>query len=243
MMASAHNLTNLSTYGFKKERVLPADMFYTTMKQAGAMADQSNQMPTGLQIGTGARVMATQKLFTSGNIQSTSSPLDMAVAGKGFFQVLKSDGEIAYTRNGQLQLNAEGTVVMASGLPLEPAIQIPMEHTDITVNAGGAVFVTVPGESAPQQVGQVVLANFINPTGLKAIGDHLHVETAASGEPAEGTAGQDGLGEIRQYALESSNVDMIEELVSFIMIQRGYEMQAKAIKTSHEAREFLVRQS
>ena len=132
---------------------------------------------------------------------------------------------------------------MASGLPLEPAIQIPMEHTDITVNAGGAVFVTVPGESAPQRVGQVVLANFINPTGLKAIGDHLHVETAASGEPAEGTAGQDGLGEIRQYALESSNVDMIEELVSFIMIQRGYEMQAKAIKTSHEAREFLVRQS
>lgn len=241
MMAASQNLTNISTNGYKKERVVAADQFYTTLRQAGAMADRSNELPSGFQIGSGARVTGTQKIFANGSIRKTSNPLDLAIVGQGFLQVQLPSGETAYTRNGELQLNSEGEIVMANGMPIEPLITIPANSQGITIARDGTISVAVPGAAAPQIAGQLSLVNFINPTGLQARGNHLYMETAASGEPAEGTPGDNGLGEISQYALEASNVEAVEELVDLIMIQRAYEMQSKAMKVASDTQEFLVK--
>lgn len=243
MMAASQNLSNISTYGYKKERVVAADQFYTTLKQAGAMANSTDELPSGLQVGTGARITATQKLFTNGNVQNTGNPLDVAIVGDGFWQVQLASGETAYTRNGQLQLNAEGEIVTATGEPLEPVINIPIEAQNITIGQDGTVSVAMPGTTEPEVLGQMTLVNFINPTGLQARGDNLYLQTAASGEPNEGNPGTNGLGEIRQFSLEASNVDVVEELVNLIMIQRAYEMQARAIDVASNSQEYLVKSS
>lgn len=243
MMAASQNLSNISTYGYKKERVVAADQFYTTLKQAGAMANSVDELPSGLQVGTGARITATQKIFTNGNVQNTGNPLDLAIVGDGFMQVQLPDGNMAYTRNGQLQLNAEGEIVTAIGQPLEPLISIPIEAQNVTIGQDGTVSVAMPGEPETQVLGQITLVNFINPTGLQARGDNLYLQTAASGEPTESVPGTNGLGEIRQFSLEASNVDVVEELVNLIMIQRAYEMQAKAIDVASNSQEYLVKSS
>ncbi len=241
LMATANNLANVSTYGFKKDRAVVVDQFYREFRQAGAQVNQQNTLPSGLQVGTGARVDGMQKVFTNGNIQTTSLALDLSIVGQGFFQVQLPDGTVGYTRNGQLQLNSEGIIVMSEGLPLEPAITIPAEGTTITVSENGSVSVTVQGESQPQNVGQLSLVNFVNPTGLKPRGGHIYLETEASGDPVEGVPGENGMGIVRQFTLETSNVEAVEELVNLIMIQRSYEMNARAIETSDRMMEYLVR--
>ncbi|MCL6269553.1 flagellar basal-body rod protein FlgG [Sansalvadorimonas sp. 2012CJ34-2] len=241
LMATANNLANVSTYAFKKDRAIVVDQFYREFRQAGAQADQQNTLPTGLQVGTGARVDGMQKVFINGNIQTTSQALDMSIVGQGFFQVQMPDGSLAYTRNGQFQLNSEGVIVMSDGLPLEPAITIPAEGLTVTIAEDGTVSVTLQGETQPQNVGQFSLVNFVNPTGLKPKGNHLYLETEASGNPVEGVAGENGLGIIRQFTLETSNVEAVEELVNLIMIQRSYEMNARAIETSDRMMEYLIR--
>ena len=243
MMTASQNLSNISTFGYKKDRVVAADQFYTTLKQAGAMANSTDELPSGLQMGTGARITATQKMFTSGSVQNTGNPLDLAIVGKGFIQVQLATGDLAYTRNGQLQLNAEGEIVTATGQPVEPAIAIPIEAQSVVIGQDGTVSVALPGSPEPQVLGQLTLVDFINPMGLQARGDNLYTETAASGEPNEGVPGTNGLGEIRQFSLEASNVDVVEELVNLIMIQRAYEMQARAIDVASNAQEYLVKSS
>ncbi|WP_281647172.1 flagellar basal-body rod protein FlgG [Parendozoicomonas sp. Alg238-R29] len=241
LMATSNNLANVSTYAFKKDRAMVVDQFYREFRQAGAQVDQQNNLPSGLQMGTGARVDGMQKVFTNGNIQTTTQALDLALVGQGFFQVQMPDGTMGYTRNGQLQLNSEGVVVMSDGLPIEPAITIPAEGTTVTIAEDGTVSVTMQGESQPQNVGQLTLVNFVNPGGLKPKGGHIYLETEASGDPVEGVAGENGMGIIRQFALETSNVEAVEELVNLIMIQRSYEMNARAIETSDHMMEYLIR--
>ena len=243
MLAASQNLSNISTVGYKKDRVVAADQFYTTLKQAGAMANSNDELPSGLQVGTGARITATQKIFTGGNVQNTGNPLDLAIVGKGFLQVQLATGDLAYTRNGQLQLNAEGEIVTATGQPVEPAIAVPIEAQSVVIGQDGTISVAMPGAPEPQVMGQLTLVDFINPMGLQARGDNLYTETAASGEPTEGVPGTNGLGEIRQFSLEASNVDVVEELVNLIMIQRAYEMQARAIDVASHAQEYLVKSS
>ena len=241
LMSTAHNLANVSTFAFKKDRPVVVDQFYREFREAGAQVDQQNNLPSGLQVGTGARVDGMQKVFTAGNIQTTNQALDLAIVGQGFFQVQMPDGTIGYTRNGQLQLNSEGVIVMSSGLPLEPAITIPAEGSVITIAEDGNVSITLQGEVQPQVVGQLSLVNFVNPGGLKPKGGHIYLETEASGDPVEGVGGENGMGVIQQYTLETSNVEVVEELVNLIMIQRSYEMNARAIETSDRMMEYLVR--
>ena len=241
LMATAHNLANVSTHGFKRNRAVVVDQFYRDLREAGAQADQQNLLPSGMQLGTGARVEGMQRLFTMGNVADTSQALDMAIVGSGFFQIRQPDGTSAYTRNGQFQLSPEGQMVTAAGMPLEPSITIPLNTKTVTISSDGVVSVSVAGVVQPQVAGQVSLVNFVNPMGLKALGGNLFEETEASGSPMEGTAGTGGLGSLRQHALESSNVEVVEELVNLIMIQRAYEMNARAIDTSDKMLEFLVR--
>ncbi|MCY4472793.1 MAG: flagellar basal-body rod protein FlgG [Kistimonas sp.] len=241
LMAAAHNLANVSTHGFKRNRAVVVDQFYRELREAGAQADAQNLLPSGMQLGTGARVEGMQRLFTMGNVENTSQALDMAIIGPGFFQVQQPDGTSAYTRNGQFQLSADGQLVTAAGIPLEPSIIIPAGSSTVTVSSDGVVSVSMPGVVQPQVAGQLSLVNFTNPMGLRAMGGNLFVETEASGSPIEGVAGLGGMGALRQYALESSNVEVVEELVNLIMIQRAYEMNARAIDTSDKMLEFLVR--
>ncbi|WP_211830802.1 flagellar basal-body rod protein FlgG [Kistimonas asteriae] len=243
LSTSSNNLANIDTVGFKKNRVTFEDLFYQVLRQPGAKADEINDLPSGQQQGTGVRIVASQKVFSGGNLQTTTQPLDLAISGHGFFQVQLPDGTSAYTRNGQFQLNADGNMVMASGLPLEPAITIPQEALNITIGEDGTVSVSVSGEVEPRNVGQITLTNFINPTGLEARGGNIFVETVASGDAIEGAPGENGLGLVKQYTLEASNVQAVEELVNLIVAQRSYEMNTRAIKATDDMMEFLIRSS
>jgi len=231
----SNNLANTSTVGFKRDRAMFEDLIYQIQRQPGAQETQDSQLPSGLQIGTGSRVVATQKQFTQGNLQVTEQPLDLAINGRGFLQVLQSDGSIAYTRNGQLEINGEGQVVTAEGLVLEPAITIPEGTSKISIGKDGTVSAYSPGnEATPQQLGNITLADFVNPTGLQAIGSNLFVQTVASGTPTQGAPGENGMGSLLQGQLEGSNVDIVEEMVNMITTQRAYEMNSKVVSTADQ---------
>ncbi|MCS6944887.1 MAG: flagellar basal-body rod protein FlgG [Sutterellaceae bacterium] len=230
----ANNLANVSTTGFKRARVAFEDLLYQTVRQAGASSSQQTQLPTGLQIGTGVRPVATPRIFTQGNLQQTGNPFDLAINGIGFFQVQLPDGTTAYTRDGTFHTDANGTLVTSNGFPLQPAITIPANALSVTIGQDGTVSVTVPGQVTPQTVGQIQLASFPNPGGLESKGNNLFVETAASGTPSTGAPGSNGLGLINQGYLETSNVNVVEELVSMIQTQRAYEINSKAIQTSDQ---------
>ncbi|MCX7902527.1 MAG: flagellar basal-body rod protein FlgG, partial [Burkholderiaceae bacterium] len=197
-------------------------------------SSQQTQLPTGLQIGTGVRPVATPRIFTQGNLQQTGNPFDLAINGIGFFQVQLPDGTTAYTRDGTFHTDANGTLVTSNGFPLQPAITIPANALSVTIGQDGTVSVTVPGQVTPQTVGQIQLASFPNPGGLESKGNNLFVETAASGTPSTGAPGSNGLGLINQGYLETSNVNVVEELVSMIQTQRAYEINSKAIQTSDQ---------
>ena len=236
----SNNLANVSTTGFKRDRAEFEDLLYQIRRQPGGQSSQDSELPSGLQLGTGVRIVGTQKIFTQGSLQTTEQPLDLAVNGRGFFQILMPDGTISYTRDGSFQLNSDGQVVTSSGFPLEPAIVLPEQVRTFTVGEDGTVSVTVAGDPQPQILGNIQTVDFINYAGLEAIGNNLFLETAASGAPQAGTPGTNGLGNVLQNTLENSNVSVVEELVNMITTQRAYEMNSKAISTADQMLSFIT---
>jgi flagellar basal-body rod protein FlgG len=232
--AIANNLANVSTSGFKRSRVAFEDLLYQTLRQPGAQSSQTTQIPTGLQIGVGTRPVATERIHTQGNLTQTGNSFDIAIQGPGFFQVLLPDGTTGYTRAGAFQVDNTGQLVTSNGFPVQPAITIPANVTSVTIGKDGVVSVMQSGQAAPTQVGTVQLANFINPPGLQSHGDNLYLETATSGTPTAGTPGVNGLGLLNQGYLETSNVNVVEEMVLMIQTQRAYELNSRAIQTSDQ---------
>ncbi len=230
----SNNLANVATNGFKRGGVVFEDLMYQNLRQTGAANTDQNLLPTGLQVGLGTRVAASTRNFGQGTMQQSSNDFDMAVKGKGFFQVTLPDGSTGYTRDGAFQLDAGGQLVTASGLTLQPGITIPANATKVSVAQDGTVSVTVPNQPAPQQVGQITLASFVNPAGLEPLGGNLYAESASSGGPQAGEPGTNGLGTLLQSMTEGSNVNVVEELVSMIATQRAYELNSKAITTSDQ---------
>ncbi len=231
MNAISNNLANAATTGFKRDRAVFADLIYQNIVQVGAQSSEDTLNPSGLNLGTGVRTVATEKLFTQGNIIQTGNPLDIAIQGRGLIQVTLPDGTLAYTRDGTLQMDETGQLVTSMGYPIDPSITIPDNTLSVSISSDGVVSVLEPGSAAPSEVGNIQLADFINPTGLQPIGNNLFLESAASGSPQTGTPGLDGLGTLVQNSLESSNVNTVEELVNMIEAQRAYEMNSKAIST------------
>ncbi|WP_158967694.1 flagellar basal-body rod protein FlgG [Paraglaciecola sp. L3A3] len=226
----SNNLANASTVGFKKDRAIFEDLLYQNINQPGGRSSADTELPSGLMVGAGSKVVATQKSHTQGNMLTTENSLDMLVNGRGFFEVLQPDGTIAYTRNGQFTLNDQGQVVTpGAGFLLQPEITVPEDAQQITVSQDGEVSVTINGEAEPQVLGQITISDFINATGLQPIGQNLYVESAVSGAPIQGVPGLQGLGSVVQGALETSNVNVTEELVNLIESQRLYEMNSKVI--------------
>ncbi|MBS3964555.1 MAG: flagellar basal-body rod protein FlgG [Methylomonas sp.] len=242
MAVISNNLANVNTTAFKKSRPLFEDLIYQNIRQAGAQSTQINQLPTGLQLGTGVRTVATEKLHTQGNIQQTGNSLDVAISGRGFIQVLMPNGDLAYTRDGSFKLDGVGQIVTSSGLSVEPAVTVPPGALSLTIGRDGTISIQQPGTPAAVQIGQLVVADFINPAGLEPTGENLYRQTAASGEPIIGTPGENELGAILQGALETSNVNVVEELVNMIETQRAYEMNSKAISTTDEMLSFVSQQ-
>jgi len=239
MAVVSNNLANVSTTGFKKGRAIFEDLLYQNIRQPGAQSSQNTILPSGLSLGVGVRTVATEKLFSQGNLELTENSLDIAIDGHGFLQILMPDGTIAYTRDGAFQLDNQGQVVTAGGLLLQPPITIPPNSQSITIGKDGTVSVQVAGQAASQQVGNLQLADFVNPTGLQAIGDNLFLETAASGAPQSGTPGLNGMGSVIQGFVESSNVNVVEEMVNMIETQRAYEMNSKAVSTTDQMLGYL----
>ncbi len=230
----ANNLANVSTVGFKKHRADFQELLYETIVPAGAPSAQGTEIPTGLQIGTGVRPIATQKIFTEGEFKRTDNELDMAIEGEGFFVVTRPNGETAYTRSGAFKLNSSGQVVTSEGFLLSPNITIPTTALKVTLGTDGTVSVINAGTTTPTQVGQITLARFPNPAGLSSLGKNLFAETVASGAATTGTPGLTGIGTLVQGFLENSNVSVVDELVHLIEAQRAYEINSKAIQTSDE---------
>ncbi|MDN5751960.1 MAG: flagellar basal-body rod protein FlgG [Nitrosospira sp.] len=230
----ANNLANVSTNGFKRSRAVFEDLLYQTLRQPGAQSSQQTQLPSGLQIGTGVRPVATERVFTQGNLQQTGNSKDVAIQGRGFLQVLLPDGTIAYTRDGSFQSDFQGQLVTSSGYQIQPNITIPANALSITIGRDGTVSVAQPGSSAPVEVGTLQLATFINPVGLQSVGENFYVETFSSGPPIINTPGIDGAGILKQGYVETSNVNVVEELVNMIQTQRAYEINSKSIQTSDQ---------
>jgi len=228
----SNNLANVSTNGFKRARAVFEDLLYQTLRQPGAQSTQQTQISSGLQIGTGVRPVATERIHTQGSLQQTGNALDVAIQGEGFFQIQMPDGTTAYTRDGAFQLDNQGQIVTASGYPLNPAIIIPQDTVSITIGKDGTVSVLQGGQSAPSQVGTIQIASFVNVGGLQSAGENLYLETASSGTPTPNTPGSNGVGVLNQNYVEGSNVNVAEELVQMITTQRAYELNSRAIQTS-----------
>ncbi len=236
----SNNLANVSTTGFKRDRAEFQDLLYQIRRQPGGQSTQDSQLPSGLQLGTGVKIVGTQKIFTAGSLQTTEQPLDLAINGRGFFQVMLPDGTVSYTRDGSFHLNSDGQMVTSQGYALEPAVVLPAEVQTMTVGEDGTVSVTTFGNPTPQVIGNLQTADFINPAGLQAIGNNLFLETGASGAPQVGTPGLNGLGVMLQNTLENSNVSVVEELVNMITTQRAYEMNSKVISTADQMLSFVT---
>lgn len=230
----SNNLANVSTTGFKRGRAVFEDLLYQVIRQPGAQSSQQTQLPSGLQLGVGVRPVATERLHTQGSLQQTGNALDVAINGRGFFQVLLPDGTTGYTRDGSFQTDSQGTLVIASGFAVQPNITVPADALEITVARDGTVSVTQPGVAAPTTLGQLQLATFVNPAGLQSQGENLYAETAASGAPQVNAPGTNGLGVLNQSFVENSNVNVAEELVNMIIAQRAYELNSRAITTSDQ---------
>jgi len=230
----SNNLANANTTGFKSSRASFQDLMYQNRAQPGAQTTEQTVSPTGLMVGTGVRVVGTEKLFTQGDTSQTGNSMDVAIQGRGFLQVSMPDGSIAYTRDGSLHSDANGQLVTSDGYPLEPAITLPANIQSLTIGADGTVSATTNGSSTAVQIGTLQLADFVNPAGLQAQGSNLYLETASSGTPQTGQPGLNGMGTLMQGALESSNVNVVEEMVNMIETQRTYEMNSKAISSTDQ---------
>lgn len=230
----SNNLANSGTNGYKQSHAVFEDLMYQNLRQSGANSSEQTQLPTGLQVGLGVRAVATSRLFTQGNLQSTNNNLDVAINGNGFFQVQMPDGTTGYTRDGSFKLDNQGQIVTNNGYLVQPGITVPANATNLTIANDGTVTALLPGQTAPQNLGQIQLANFINPAGLDPRGQNLFVETAASGTPQTSSPGSNSAGTLSQGFVETSNVNVVEELVSMIQTQRAYELNSKAIQTSDQ---------
>ena len=230
----SNNLANTSTNGFKRSRAVFEDLLYQTLRQPGAQTTEQTQVPSGLQVGTGVRPVSTVKNFVQGNLQQTGNALDVAINGNGFFQVQMPDGTNAYTRDGSFQLDNNGTLVTSNGYPILGPITVPQGVDTISVSQNGTVSAVIPGQVQPQALGQIQLANFVNSAGLSSLGQNLYQETAASGTPTTTVPGSNGAGRLSQSYVETSNVNVVEELVGLIQAQRAYEINSKAISTSDQ---------
>ncbi|MEQ8265473.1 flagellar basal-body rod protein FlgG [Pseudohaliea sp.] len=239
MATIANNLANVGTTGFKRSRAIFEDLLYQNVRQVGAQSSQTTLLPSGLQLGTGVRVVATEKLFTQGNLTRTENSLDIAVQGRGFFEILLPDGSQAFTRDGSFQINDQGVMVTSEGYQLQPPISIPQNALSVSIARDGTVSASLPGVAQVSQVGNIQLTDFINPAGLEARGENLFVASGASGPPQPGNPGINGLGTLVQGYVESSNVNVVEELVSMIETQRAYEMNSKAISTADQMLQFV----
>lgn len=242
MSVIANNLANVNTVGFKRDRTVFSDLLYQNVQQVGAQSSQDTTLPSGVNLGTGTRLVATEKLHGQGNLIHTENALDVAIQGRGFLQILMPDGSLGYTRNGALQTDSSGQMVTAKGYLVQPSITIPDGAQNITIASDGVVSVQLAGQTQPTQVGTLQLADFINPTGLQPVGDNLYVESAASGSPQTGNPGDNGIGVLVQGSLETSNVNVVTELVNMIETQRAYEMNSKAIETSDQMLQFVLNQ-
>ena len=240
MSVISNNLANVNTTGFKQDRAVFEDLMYITMRQPGAQSSTNTELPSGLMVGTGVRTVAIEKQHTQGNIIQTGKSLDMAINGRGFFQVSMPDGSTAYTRDGTFQVNSTGEVVMANGYRLEPAITVPEDTQSLTVGTDGTVSVLTAGQIAPTIIGNITLADFVNPTGLQPVGENLYKESGASGGVVTGTPGLTGLGSVMGGALETSNVNVVTELINMIETQRAYEMNSKAISTADQMLQYAA---
>jgi flagellar basal-body rod protein FlgG len=236
----SNNLANVATTGFKKDRAVFEDLIYQIQRQPGALSSQDSRLPSGLQLGTGVKVAGTQKIFTSGSLQETSQPLDLAINGRGFFQITMPDGSISYTRDGTLHMDAEGQLVNASGFLLEPNITVPDQTNTLTISRDGIVSATLFGDTEPTEIGQIDVVDFINPAGLQAMGSNLFLETASSGAPQVGVASEGGYGSMEQGFLENSNVEVVEEMVKMITVQRAYEMNSKVVSSADQMLQYLA---
>jgi flagellar basal-body rod protein FlgG len=230
----ANNLANVSTNGFKRSRAVFEDLLYQNIRQPGAQSSQQTTIPSGLQIGTGVRPVAAERIHTQGNLTQTGNKLDVAIQGSGFFPVLMPDGTTGYTRDGSFQTDAQGQIVTSSGFIVQPAITIPANASSVTIGQDGVVSITQPGSVAPVQIGTMQLASFINPSGLQSNGQNLYLETASSGAPTTAAPSVNGSGTLGQGYVETSNVNVVEELVNMIQTQRAYEINSKAITTSDQ---------
>lgn len=230
----SNNLANVSTNGYKRARAVFEDLIYQTIRQPGAQSSQQTQIPSGLQLGTGVKPVATVRAHTQGNLQQTSNTLDVAIQGPGMFQILLPDGTTGYTRDGSFQKDSTGQVVTANGYPLDPAITIPPDAQSVTIGGDGTVTVTTQGNATPTQIGTIQIATFVNPAGLQSVGENLYLETASSGTPTPTTPGTNGAGVLNQNYVETSNVNVAEELVGLIQTQRAYEFNSKVVTTADQ---------
>jgi flagellar basal-body rod protein FlgG len=230
----ANDLANVNTSGFKKIRADFQDLLYQINREPGAPVEPDSMIPTGIQVGLGTKVVGTTRMFMQGSLQTTDNPTDVAITGEGFFQVTLPDGTIAYTRDSNWKIDANGQIVTHDGYLIEPAVVVPDDATDFSVSPTGAITVRIVGTVEPENIGQIELARFINPAGLKAMGKNLFIETASSGEAIVGNPGDEGYGTVEQRALEMSNVQVVEEMVEMIVAQRAYEANSKTISTADE---------
>lgn len=239
MSVISNNLANASTTGFKRSRAIFEDLLYQNQRQPGAQSSQETTYSSGLMLGTGVQTVATEKIFSQGAATQTDNPLDVAIVGKGFLQVLMPDGTLGFTRDGALQVDAQGQLVTPNGSPIQPAINIPAEAQSITIGVDGVISVATAGTSFTTQVGQIQLASFMNPAGLQPTGDNMYIETTSSGTAQTGNPGVAGMGTVRQGFIEGSNVNVVEELVSMIETQRAYEMNSRAISTADQMLQYV----
>jgi len=230
----SNNLANVSTNGFKKSRAVFEDLMYQNLRQVGSATSEQSTLPTGLQIGLGVRTVATSRSFAQGNLQQTSNNLDVAIQGNGFFQVTLPDGTVGYTRDGAFQLDSQGRMVPSGGLLVSNGVTVPANATSVASAANGTVTASISGTTGPQTIGTITTASFINPAGLEPMGQNIYQESAASGQPQQGTPGSNGLGSLMQGFVETSNVNVVQELVTMIQTQRAYELNSKAIQTSDQ---------
>lgn len=236
----SNNLANVNTNGYKRSRAVFEDLLYQTVRQVGAQSSENTELPSGLMLGTGVRTVATEKIHSQGNMVQTEKPTDLAISGRGFFQVLRPDGSMGYTRDGSFQLNSESQLVTAGGLLVQPTITMPSDTQSISVSTDGIVSISTTSSAQPIQAGTLQLSDFVNPTGLQPIGENLFVESGASGAPQTGTPGLGGLGSLVQGSLETSNVNVVKEMVDMIEAQRSYEINSKAISTADQMLQYLT---
>ena len=237
---TSNNLANVNTHGFKKTQAIFKDLMYQKIRQPGGEAPGGSQLPSGLMLGTGVKLSGTEKDFREGSPLRTDNALDMYINGKGFFQILRADGTLAYSRDGKFHVDSSGNLLTSEGLLLQPGITVPANALSISISGDGIVAVLTPGTTNQTQVGTIQLADFINPGGLEPVGDNLYAETASSGTPTVGTPTNNGIGSIEQGALEASNVNVVEELVNLIQTQRAYEMNAKSVETVDGMMQFIA---